>query len=468
MLAKTYEKNNLVLTPELFVIPNKHQYIIYAPLKGIIASVNQATVKWLAGYPNSISESTKLIYHRFIELGLLEPLGTTKFPVTFDENQPFQPTDVILLSTTHCNFRCVYCYASAGTRNEKFKPEVARSAIRLVVKNAIAQSKTTVNLAFHGGGEPTTSLSFVKQCVAYAKDIAGGQVDIQPSIVTNGYLTEQQIDWLAHNMNSIQVSLDGPDFIQNEQRPLVNGKETFNRVCNTIHKFEQASVPNLLIKATISNKHVSDMPVIAEFFCKTFKTHRFHFGPLMEAGRSIETGYHEPDALEFVNYAEQAQQVAQLYNREIVVSLAQNTFPKIRLAFCGFTDPNFAVTVEGRVTGCYEVLYADDPRSNHTHFGQYLEEKDSFIFDENIINEMRSRIVPTLSRCKNCFAKWQCGGDCHMRLFDQVTGEEIIRPQDFRCQVNRELVRRKIIRSINDNDDTTTVSPSIATERAIV
>lgn len=460
--------NQLVVTPELFVIPDGNRFLVYAPLKGVVVCANKAAVQWLARYQahsDELSQST--LYQRFAKLGLLEAPGTTRIP-SLPTEEPFQPTDVIILTTTFCNFRCVYCYASAGIRQEHFKPEVARAAIRLAVENAIIQDKAITNLAFHGGGEPTTALSFIKQCVTYAQELAAGRVEVQSSIVTNGYLNRRQIEWLAQNMHAIQVSLDGPPAIHDEQRPLVNGRATFDRVCHTIQQLERASVPNLIIKATISSQHVQDMPAIAEFFCKTFTSRRFHFGPLMEAGRSLETGYHEPTAAEYVAYAEEAQQVARSYDREIVVSLAQNTFPKLRLAFCGFTDPNFAVTVEGYVTGCYEILYADDVRARHAHFGRYLPERDIFVFDETRIQAMRRRLVPTLERCKNCFAKWQCGGDCHIRMFDQQTGDETTRQLDFRCQVNRELLRRQLIRAIDQHDDVVQFAPSLATDYAIV
>jgi uncharacterized protein len=468
MFIANSTNDQLVVTPELFAIPDENRFIVYAPLKGVVVSANEAAVQWLARYQvHADKTSQPTLYQRFADLGLLEPPGTTRIP-SLPMDGSFQPTDVIILTTTFCNFRCVYCYASAGMRHEHFKPEVARAAIRLAVGNAITQGKPVTNLAFHGGGEPTTALSFIKQCVAYAREMAAGQVEVWPSIVTNGYLNGRQIEWLAQNMHSIQVSLDGPPAIHNEQRPLANGRATFDRVCHTIQQLEQAGVPNLIIKATISSRHVQDMPAIAEFFCKTFTTRRFHFGPLMEAGRSLETGYHEPTATEYVAYAEESQQVARSYGREIVVSLAQNTFPKLRLAFCGFTDPNFAVTVEGRVTGCYEILYADDARARHAHFGEYLPERDIFVFDETRVRTMRRRLIPTLERCKNCFAKWQCGGDCHMRLFDQQTGDETVRQLDFRCQVNRELVRRQLIRAIDQHDSVVRFAPDLATDHAVV
>jgi radical SAM protein with 4Fe4S-binding SPASM domain len=268
-------------------------------------------------------------------------------------------------------------------------------------------------------------------------------------------------------MHSIQVSLDGPADIQNKQRPLANGNPSFERVCATLHAFEQSDVPHLLVKATISQHHVQDMPSITRFLCETFKVKRFHLGPVMNNGRSLETGYLQPEVDDFVHYAKEAQRIARMHNREVIVSLAQNTFPQIRLAFCGLTDPNFAVTVEGNVTSCYEVLYADDPRARSFHFGYYESETDSFVFDNTKIQAMRQRLLPTLTRCTNCFAKWQCGGDCHMRLFDEQTGEEMGLTKDFRCMVNRALVREELIKALEGHGGAIRIAPTLATDKGI-
>ncbi|MEI6179473.1 MAG: radical SAM protein [Chloroflexales bacterium] len=458
---------HLAVTPELFAIPSKDHCILYAPLKGVALLANRAAAQWLARYqtdPDPLVQTP--LYQQFADAGILEVAGTTRLP-DLSPKAPYEPTDVILLTTTSCNLRCVYCYASAGTRTIPFRPEVARAAIRLAISNAIAQGKTVSHLAFHGGGEPTMALPFIKNCVAYAHEQAGNRVKVLTSIVTNGYLNQRQAEWLAKNVQSIQVSLDGPASIHDEQRPLQNGHSSFERVRTTIRYLEQEGVPDLLVKATIAQQHVHDMPEIARFLCENFAARRFHLGPVLNNGRSLATGYSQPTVEAFVQYAKQAQEVARSYNREVVVSLAQTTFPKLRLAFCGLTDPNFAVSVEGKVTGCYEVIYADDPRARHFHFGEYVPESDSFSFSNERMDALQGRIMPNLDRCKHCFARWHCGGDCHIRMFDETTGDESMSKLDFRCQVNRALVREELLKVVASHGQIVRFEPTLTSEQGI-
>ncbi len=457
----------LVVTPELFTIPFEDHFIIYAPLKGIALLANKTATQWLVHYPTNRDSLAKMpLYKQFADIGILEVEGTTTLP-DLPPRGPYKPTDVILLTTTSCNLRCVYCYASAGTRTIPFPYEIARAAIRFAVTNAIAQGKPVSHLAFHGGGEPTLALPFVKECIDYAREQAAGRIDVHTSIVTNGYLSQRQAEWLAKNVQSIQVSLDGPATIHNEQRPLQNGGSSFDRVYATIQYLEQEGVPDLLVKATIAQQHVRDMPEIAGFLCENFSVRRFHLGPVLNNGRSLATGYSQPTVGEFVQYARKAQEVARSYHREVVVSLAQTTFPKLRIAFCGLTDPNFAVSVEGKVTSCYEVIYADDPRARYFHFGQYVPEIDSFTFNDERISALQNRLMPNINRCQHCFARWHCGGDCHIRMFDEITGDEVNPTLDFRCQVNRALIRDELIKAVTSSNQITHFEPTLTNEQGI-
>lgn len=448
------ETGKWTITSELFAIPHDERYILYAPLAGAITSVNKAGAIWVAqarkdGTITTIPDS--LIKLR--EIGIIESTHNSESLIQdkpIIKVEPFRPTGLIILTTSFCNFRCVYCYASADANFRQVNLDVAKAAIKMVIANALEIGELTVDIAFHGGGEPTTSLPFIKKCVNYANEIADGRIDIAPSIVTNGYLSKRQIEWLGQNMYSIQISLDGPADIQNTQRPLVSGKATFDRVVHTIHRFVELGVPNLLIKATIPQPSVHRLPEIARFFCETFPLDRFHFGPVLEFGRSKETGFIEPKIIDFLKYALEAQSIAATYDKQIVISGAQETFPNLRHEFCGLTEPNFAITVDGKISGCYEILEPNDPRSDTFHYGYFS--NGEFYFDLEKIAQLRNRQHILADKCHRCFARWQCAGDCQIRWYDEDSGnynDDI----DFRCALNRALIKRELIKVLEQSEN---------------
>ncbi len=447
------------ITSEIFAIPYNEDFILYAPLKGTIALTNKAAAKWVAqARLNGPIDSIPSSLLRLKEVGLFEPVDApaTNGQMKSITVEAFRPTGLIILTTSFCNFRCVYCYAAAAAQSKQVDFEVAKAAIRMVINNALEAGEEIVEIAFHGGGEPTTVFPFVTKCVTYARESAGSKLDVAASIVTNGYLSERQIQWLGDNMNSIQVSLDGPADVHNLQRPLFNGAPTFEKVVNSVHRLIELGVPNLLIKSTISQPVVNRMPEIAQFLCETFPLNRFHFGPVLEFGRSRQTGFAEPNVTDFLKYAARAQEVASTYNKHIVISGAQETFPYLRREFCGLTEPNFAITVDGRISGCYEVIENSDPRSDTFHYGEFRD--GEFYFDLEKIAQLRCRQQILAPKCHRCFARWQCAGDCQIRWYDETTGQ-YDDSGDFRCAINRELVKRELIKVLEKAHSDTALLP---------
>ncbi len=178
------------ITNEIFVIPHNENFILYAPFKGAIALVNKEAAKWVA--QTNDKGTTNLIQPSLLklkEIGIIEPANAPNTngrpkPITVEA---FRPTGLIVLTTSFCNFRCVYCYASAADHHNQVDLEFAKAALRMVISNALEMGEDTVNIAFHGGGEPTTVLPFVKKCVTYAHEFANNKLEVVAGIVTNGY-----------------------------------------------------------------------------------------------------------------------------------------------------------------------------------------------------------------------------------------------------------------------------------------
>lgn len=446
-----------VITPELFVVPDAERPLLYAPLKGLVFSVKPALVERLraaTATTEALETFDPALCRLLNQLGLLDDASSPLYMPPRPVHDRFEPTGVILLVTTVCNLRCHYCYADAGDYEPQlFDRDVARAGIRLAIDNAARRGEPRAHVAFHGGGEPTQDFRLIREAIAFAREYAesttGGSVSIETSLVTNGVLSQKKAQWLAENITSVQVSLDGPQHLHDMQRPLQDGSSTHARVVDTA-KLLEANVPDMMIKSTISRATVGHMAEIAEFMCETFDLPRFHFGPVLSAGRGRGDAFGQPDVDDFVAGYIEAQAVADRYGREIVVSGALTTFPKVRATYCGVTDPNFAINVNGSVTGCYEVIYEDDPRSDRFHYGRYVPETGEFEIDRARLLQLRGHDVTKIPKCQNCFAKWHCAGDCQARWYNSADGsdEEGI---DVRCEVNRSLIRRELYRLVESS-----------------
>jgi uncharacterized protein len=163
------------LTAELFLIPCEDAHLIYAPLRQAAFLANAAVVNVIADLQEGKPEATSAEHAGLIEfLRRLEIVdgGEEVQPITTFGGDP-KPTAVSLFLTTACNLRCTYCYASAGDTPTRVMPlEVARRGIDFVIANALEVGRPAIDLAYHGGGEPSVNWKTLTGSYDYARERA--------------------------------------------------------------------------------------------------------------------------------------------------------------------------------------------------------------------------------------------------------------------------------------------------------
>lgn len=125
---------------------------------------------------------------------------------------------LIIFPTEKCNFRCVYCY-------ESFKIGKMKPAVRAAVVKHLAQQMPkleTMSIDWFGG-EPLLALDVMADILPEAGRLAETHgCALGGHITTNGYfltsdVARQLLDW---NVNSFQITLDGPATEHDKRRKL--------------------------------------------------------------------------------------------------------------------------------------------------------------------------------------------------------------------------------------------------------
>lgn len=132
--------------------------------------------------------------------------------------------------TQECNLRCLYCIY-----NEDFKAKrnhgsqvmsltTAKKAIDFLKANS--SESETLSIGFYGG-EPLQRFEFIKDCVAYVKNIINRK-KIVFTVTTNATLMTHEIaEYLLENGFSVLVSIDGPQNIHDRYRKDRKGDGSF-------------------------------------------------------------------------------------------------------------------------------------------------------------------------------------------------------------------------------------------------
>lgn len=423
---------------DLFAIPaGPDRYYLYAPLRRAVALVNGRVVAAVAAcsedstQPASESDATILA-----DLRAQGVLGDpAPMPPTFPENYEFCPHDVTLFLTSRCNLRCRYCYADAGKKAIDMPWEVARAAIDFVATNAGVLGSRKFAIGFHGGGEPTVAWDLLVRCVEHARQ-KGEQLGLDAEIyaATNGLLSPEQRHFVASNFKSLTVSLDGPEDIQDHNRPKVNGQGSYKEVRETLRYFNEVGF-FYSIRSTVTASTVHQMADTVSRLHEEFQINDLHMEPAWCCGRCLTTDEAPPSDAEFIARFSEAVDVGRRLGVHVHYSGAR--LDMLTSKFCAAPGDGFSVLPEGVATSCYEITELADPRAEIFHYGRYDAENQTFVFDRGRIAALRRLSVENLPFCRDCFCRWHCAGDCLAKVFTSSGSTQ--HEGSLRCDLNRAL-----------------------------
>jgi uncharacterized protein len=355
-----------------------------------------------------------------------------------------RPDGVTLFPTFECNFRCKYCYSFGGEQPARMPWEIAQAAIDFVSRNAAERGFPRFSVDFHGGGEPTCNWKLIVKSREYSLEIARRYgLQTSSTLVSNCVLSRAQLEWIVDNIKYVSASLDGPPYIHNSQRPLANGKASYDFVAASLRYFDRIGYP-YGIRTTITTSSVRLMSEMVTHFCENFGTRQLHFEPLFECGRCAVNALTAPDKQVFVKDFERASETADRYGATLYYSGAR--LGNLTSTFCGGAGHNFVVLPDGQVIACNEVCRNTDPRWETFRYGYYDRETGGFVLDTDRQKYLASRKVQTIPFCSRCFLKWHCAGECLAKCL--LRSGDLFVPAKERCWINQELVKDMLVQAL--------------------
>lgn len=321
-----------------------------------------------------------------------------------------------ICSSLACQFACNYCSFSSGKNGDILCLDDAKIFINFLVKNAVAKkmlcpdADSKVTIQFTGGGEPTYDWDQFQSIVQYVKEIClGNNVQCELNITTNGFLSEEQVNYLIDNFTSIVVSFDGLPEIQRINRKIPQCEDLFQVVNRTLQQLNLKKALSGII-STVWPRDYSRISDMAEYiFDKYYNVLAWQINFIIPRGRAINVSPESKKACdyfvqEFINLKRHWGE--KLPEKAIGCTLFKNGPCSFE---CGaFYGQHPWLLPDGKVISCLEAneQSAKLGEIRHGVFKKYIVHDN--LADYSIKDRTRN--------CPNCIAYNFCGGGCPIQL----------------------------------------------------
>ncbi|KXY70739.1 radical SAM protein [Bacillus pacificus] len=308
---------------------------------------------------------------------------------------------LIILPHENCNFRCVYCYE----RFEKNKMDLdIENGIVNFVKEKLKNNNFSHLVVSWFGGEPLLAVDVIerlsKSFISLCDEL---DVTYFSHITTNAYhLTFQNFDILTKSkVSSYQITIDGVKEIHDQQRKLIGGQPTYEKIINNLILMSKTNVNfdvHLRMNVGMNNiGYVNDFIDNMKSLFGNDKRFSLYFYNIKKWGGDNDSNLEVcPDNLA-------------LSLAERTIDRGMNSIPiKTMLQrnnSCYASSPNsFVFGVDGTVYKCTIALYED-----YNKVG-YIDKNGKMILDDEKLKLWVSRGNED-SGCKSCFFAPSCHGD---------------------------------------------------------
>jgi uncharacterized protein len=430
---------------DIFVIEDGDEYIVYSPLRQVVFSANASAVKEIQELIDVPKDDFSGEFFDSIKAtGILESIDPEAASSLFlKRKSPL--TRISLALTLACNLECIYCYASCGDSDVIMSEDTIYAAIETIAENCHNEGFGELRLSFHGTGEVTLVWNLLEKSISFAEKTAD-KYNLTPafSLITNATaITPKIADYILEHDIHLSISMDGYKEIQDIQRPKISKKSSFESVMKGIGYLQEREI-KFSIRATCTQYNVNHLSEIVEFFASdVFRGARgnggkIHIEPVELCGRAAETGVQGIDADVFIENYKKAVLVGDAHG--IRLNCSGDLKGGYQEVFCGANGNNFIVFPNGNVSCCSRVSSADHELADAFIYGKYDAENKTFNIDQKKLESLQQLDVTRNDRCKNCYAKWHCAGNCIERSLSSTGNWEMM------CYVTRELVKWRLHR----------------------
>ncbi len=330
-------------------------------------------------------------------------------------------TDVVKALCLHichdCNLSCEYCFAGGGTyhtERDYMSAEVGKKAVDFLIENSGKRKNLEVDFF---GGEPLMNMGAVKEIVAYAREkekTCGKKFSF--TMTTNCLLlNDDNIEYLNKEMDNVVLSIDGRKSVHNTVRHSKNGKDCYDVILNNALKMRKArGDAKYYVRGTFTAKNLDFSEDI--LFLNDAGFDQISVEPVvLPDGHPLAIKVEHLNAIldEYEKFTEkylERRSDGRWFNLfHYMIDLEHGPCPAKRLTGCGAGTEYLAVTPNGDIYPCHQFAGLADFKIGNIFSGMDRPE---------IRENFAANCVMAKAHCKDCFAKYYCGGGCAANAYN--------------------------------------------------
>lgn len=349
----------------------------------------------------------------------------------------------IFVVTTACNVGCVYCQANNGVSCPSLfmNKEIAEKAVDI----ALQSPAQYLNFEFQGG-EPLLNFDIIKHIVAYAEE-RKGQHEICYNIVSNlTLLNDEILDFMVEHKFGVSTSIDGPEYVHDQNRPFKNGSGTFQAAVASIKKIQARGIRVGAIQTTTKASLKYPREIVRAY--KDLGFDSIFIRPLTPLGKATlnweSIGYTPDEYLAF--YREVIDELIQINQNErfmkedhssILISRIEGKFVNYMelRSPCGASIGQLAYYADGDIFTCDEGRMLHEMGDHTFRLGNVFTSSYSDIINNGVCRTVcASSILETIPNCCDCVYQPYCG-TCP--VVNYAKSQDIIEktPRGYRCKI---------------------------------
>ncbi|MBN1892487.1 MAG: thioether cross-link-forming SCIFF peptide maturase [Clostridiales bacterium] len=361
-----------------------------------------------------------------------------------------------------CNMRCKYCFAGTGDygthKRSMLSLETGKKAVDFLI--AASGNRHHLDIDFFGG-EPLMNWPVVVDLAHYCEE-AGKKSgkDIRITITTNALLLDQEkSDFINWHMKNCVLSIDGRPEVHNHMRPGIGGRPTYEPISRNIRRFvklrenEDSLFHEYYVRGTYTRNNL-DFTEDVKHLAEALHAQHLSMEPVVSApntgydirGEDVEAIEKEYERLaQYLHGTRKTERPIHFFHFRMDFEGGPCVYK--RLKGCGVGSEYIAVTPEGDIYPCHQ--FVGEERflmGNVTDMdkivdaeGQILKGKSTDdLLDKDVRQIFFDRLMPNRQECKECFARYHCGGGCAANRY-YATGS-----LDEEYEIGCKLVRKRL------------------------